>query len=125
MHASMQGILASEHVPVQGRLACEQVFSTQGMQFSRRAHVPMCLACLHAHVLMCLRCSCTTVPYVLMCQCALSACLPHASTCLACLCYHLSTCLASSRAFISTCLESFASHGMRDHVITCKHALPA
>ena len=80
-------------------------------------HVPMRLACLRDHVLTCF------CALGLTCQRTLSPYVPHVSTSLRHFCTQVSTWLASSRALMLTCLASLASHGLRDHVITCQVAL--
>ena len=76
--------------------------------------------CSHANVPCVLMCSRDLLAYVLMC---LRVFLAHVATSLACLHAHVPTCHASSSDHMPACLESFASHGLRYHVITCQHPL--
>ena len=87
------------------------------------------------NVITCQRALCAYVPRCFKClralhtnvSCASSAHVPCVLTCLTCQ-HALRACVLMCRrelqARVLTCLESLASHGLRDHVITCQHALP-
>ena len=109
-------------------LTCQRVWSARVLkcQGALRAYVLpwQCIFC--TYVFMCQRTLRNYGRCMLTCSRACMLCMHSWAlvwTYLASLCTYVSAWLASSRAHVPTYLESLASHGLRDHMITCQHAL--
>ena len=100
------------------RVSCMLTCSCANLPFVH-AYLSTSLACLRANVPCVLTCQLALCACVLTCQSVLRA--PKLTCQFASSAYllHLLTYLAFLGNHVSLCHESFASHGLRDHLITC------
>ena len=133
-HADVLCVLMCSHASAPYTRTCSLANVPCALAWSL-SNVPCVLTCSRGNVSFVLACQDALCPYVLTCkvasralaltgQCTRSAYLTCKHVLRVLECIDESTWLANSRSNVLTCLESFASNGLRDHMIICKHVFP-